>query len=81
MIIRGSFKKLSLAVYGSTVPDVSSATIVYEPRTLTQAIFTPIPTSLDPANREDPSELARSLLTLIPDAPDLQLIIRLMFCL
>ena len=29
----------------------------------------------------DPSELARGLLTLIPDAPDLRLITRLMFCL
>ena len=81
MIIRGNFNKLSLAIYGTTMPESSPTASNYQPRTLRHLTYTPISPSLDLANKLDPSELARNLLSLIPDAPDLRLIIRLMFCL
>lgn len=81
MVIRGHFKKLSLAVYGSTLPESSSALPTYQPKPLRQLSPISIPPSLDVAAKVDPSELARGLLTLIPDAPNLRLITRLMFCL
>lgn len=81
MVIRGKFTKLSLAAYGTALSDPTPPTSAYEPHMLRQVQYTPIPVSLDPANNINPGELARSLLKLIPDAPDLRLIIRLMFCL
>jgi hypothetical protein len=37
--------------------------------------------ALDVANAADPTSLSRQLLELIPDAPPLPLVVRLMFCL
>lgn len=81
MIIRGKFEKLSLAVYGDIVSEGSTSFPTYEPRQLPHVSYNVLPSALDPANNIDPTELARSLLTLVPDCPNLTLIIRLMFCL
>ena len=81
MIIRGKFEKLSIAVYGDVVSDSSAGVTEYVSRQLSQIIQNPLPSYLDPSNSIDPTESALSLLKLIPDAPTLPLITRLMFCL
>ncbi|KAM6496130.1 hypothetical protein JOM56_008836, partial [Amanita muscaria] len=80
LIIKGNFKKLSLAVYGTVVSDSSPSTL-YEPKPLPALDPTPLSKAVDPGNFLDPSELAKKLLSLIPDSPSLSLVIRLMFCL
>ena len=83
MIIRGKFEKLSLAIYGDIVSESSTSASTYNPRHIPHIVSSALPPSLDVANKADPTELAQSLLTLIPNEsrPQLPLIIRLMFCL
>jgi|ERR1700722_15730050 len=80
MIIKGKFESVSLALYGDLVTD-PVPTSTYEPGLLLSPQSSPISRSLDPSNSSDPTLLARQLLQLIPDAPPLSLVIRLMFCL
>ncbi|CDO69568.1 hypothetical protein BN946_scf184759.g8 [Trametes cinnabarina] len=83
MIVKGDFESVSMAIYGDVVADSHAApqTLTYEPRALSSITPAPLPPVLDPANTRDPSQLARQLLKLIPDAPELELVIRLVFCL
>ncbi|KAI9432473.1 hypothetical protein H4582DRAFT_1883882 [Lactarius indigo] len=81
MIVKGNFTKLSMAIYGDVASELPSAPSSYAPITLPSLIPTPLSPPLDPANSEDPTTLTRNLLSLIPDAPPLSLVIRLMFCL
>ncbi|EJD01547.1 uncharacterized protein FOMMEDRAFT_90409 [Fomitiporia mediterranea MF3/22] len=83
MIVRGNFQKLSLAIYGEIVSDEQSSPQSYVPKQVPQISYSTLPPALDPANNSNPTELAQSLLTLIPleQRPSLSLIIRLMFCL
>ena len=83
MIIRGKFEKLSLAIYGDIVSELSDSPQVYAPRQFPQLSYSTLPPALDPANSLNPIELAQSLLSLIPESgrPTLALIARLMFCL
>ncbi|KAH9022369.1 hypothetical protein EDB83DRAFT_86186 [Lactarius deliciosus] len=81
MIVKGNFTKLSMAIYGDVASELPSAPSSYAPSALPSLIPTPLSPPLDPANSEDPTILTRNLLSLIPDAPPLSLVIRLMFCL
>ncbi|TBU32987.1 hypothetical protein BD311DRAFT_774649 [Dichomitus squalens] len=81
MIVKGAFDSVSMAIYGEVVSDTPAAPEIYEPRPLPSATAVPLAPALDPANARDPTQLARQLLKLIPDAPDLELVIRLVFCL
>ncbi|KAF8267433.1 hypothetical protein EI94DRAFT_1801673 [Lactarius quietus] len=81
MIVKGNFTKLSMAIYGDVASELPSAPSSYVPSTLPSLNPIPLSPPLDPANSDDPSTLTRNLLSLIPDAPPLPLVIRLMFCL
>jgi hypothetical protein len=81
MIVKGNFTKLSMAIYGDVASELPSAPSTYVPSILPPLNPTPLSPALDPANSEDPTALTRNLLSLIPDAPPLPLVIRLMFCL
>ncbi len=80
MIVKGIFQSVSMAIYGDVVSDAPTPE-AYEPSTLPSVTTTSLPPVLDPANARDPTQLARELLKLIPDAPELELAIRLVFCL
>lgn len=81
MIVKGNFTKLSMAIYGDVASELPSSPPSHFPGVV--PLHTPMPLSpaLDPANSGDPTKLTRNLLSLIPDAPPLPLVIRLMFCL
>ncbi|KAI6146088.1 hypothetical protein BKA82DRAFT_4330346 [Pisolithus tinctorius] len=81
MIVRGDFETVSMAIYGEPVSEVSPAITSYEARPLPVLEPTSVSPALDLARSSDPTHLARQLLALIPDAPPLNLVIRLMFCL
>ena len=81
MIVKGNFTKLSMAIYGDVASELPSAPSSYVPSTLPSLNPIPLSPPLDPANSADPTTLTRNLLSLIPDAPPLPLVIRLMFCL
>jgi hypothetical protein len=81
MIVKGNFTKLSMAIYGDVVSEPPSTPSSYVPSVLSPLTPTPLSPILDPANSADPTTLTRNLLSLIPDAPPLPLVIRLMFCL
>ncbi|KAF8326413.1 hypothetical protein F5887DRAFT_1197258 [Amanita rubescens] len=80
MIIKGDFQKLSLAVYGNVISDITPAP-VYDAKPLQLPEPVPLTKAVDPANSSDPLALARTLLLLMPESPSLSLVIRLMFCL
>ena len=81
MIVKGAFESVSMAIYGDVVNELPPPKTTYEPRPLPTLDPIPLSPALDPANARDPTTLSRQLLYLIPDAPPLPLIIRLMFCL
>ena len=81
MIIKGEFEFVSMAIYGETVNEAAPADAEYVTATLPVVQPTPVSEVLNPANSRDPSHLAKQLLALIPNAPPLPLVIRLMFCL
>ncbi|KAF8461826.1 hypothetical protein DFH94DRAFT_788963 [Russula ochroleuca] len=81
MIVKGNFTKLSMAIYGDVASELPSPPSTYVPGVLLPFTPTPLSPILDPANSGDPTTLTRNLLSLIPDAPPLPLVIRLMFCL
>lgn len=70
-----------MAIYGELVTEATAAPSTYQPQPLPTITPAPLPLVLDPGNARDPSQLARQLLKLIPEAPDLELVIRLIFCL
>ncbi|KAL4076344.1 hypothetical protein J3A83DRAFT_4411043 [Scleroderma citrinum] len=81
MIVRGDFETVSMAIYGEPISDTPMASTSYQPRPLPVLEPVSISPALDLAKSTDPTHLARQLLSLIPDAPSLNLVIRLMFCL
>ena len=81
MIVRGDFETVSMAIYGKPISDVPVASTSYEPQLLPVLDPVSILPALDLAKSTDPTRLARQLLSLIPDVPSLNLVIRLMFCL
>lgn len=81
MIVKGAFESVSMAIYGDVVNELPPPKTTYDPRPLPTFDTIPLSPALDPANARDPTALASQLLTLIPDAPPLPLVIRLMFCL
>ena len=81
MIVRGDFESVSMAIYGELVADATPSATSYTPGLLQLPEPVSISPALDLANASDPTCLARQLLALIPDAPSLNLVIRLMFCL
>ncbi|KAF8559444.1 hypothetical protein OG21DRAFT_1503348 [Imleria badia] len=81
MIVRGDFESVSMAIYGEVVTDATAFATSYTPDLLQLPDPVPMSPALDLANASDPTCLARKLLTLIPDAPSLNLVICLMFCL
>lgn len=81
MIVKGAFDCVSMAIYGDVVNELPPPKTTYEPGLLPTLDPIPLSNALDPANARDPTKLALSLLDLIPDAPPLPLLIRLMFCL
>ncbi|KAG1881402.1 hypothetical protein C8R48DRAFT_1862 [Suillus tomentosus] len=81
MIVRGDFETVSMAIYGDVVSDSPPKSTTYSPLSLPTHPSVPLVPALDAAKSNDPTALARNLLALIPNAPSLSLIIRLMFCL
>lgn len=81
MIVKGEFDAVSLAIYGEVVTEALATPSTYTPQPLPSITPAGLPPALDPANTRDPTQLARQLLKLIPNAPDLELVIRLIFCL
>lgn len=81
MIVRGKFEKLSLAIYGDIISEPLPPLSSYEVTPLPVVSYNALPPALDPGNSTNPTDLALSLLSLIPDSPGLPLITRLMFCL
>ena len=81
MIVKGNFTKLSMAIYGDVASELPSPSSSYVPGVFLPITPTPLSPILDPANLGDPTILTCNLLSLIPDAPPLPLVIRLMFCL
>lgn len=80
MIVKGDFEVVSMAIYGEVVTE-HTVPETYEPRLIPSFDSSPIPPALDPANSHDPTQLARQLLTLVPEAPQLPLVVRLIFAL
>ncbi|KAI0701183.1 hypothetical protein BC835DRAFT_1265236 [Cytidiella melzeri] len=81
MVVKGSFESVSMAIYGEVSSEIPPAPANYGPRHIPSTDPVPLHTSLDPSTFYDPTKLAYQLLQLIPEAPPLPLIIRLMFCL
>lgn len=81
MIVAGAFKYVSMAIYGDVVSEMPPPSTTYEPKPIPALDPIPLSSALDPSNFRDPTKLALQLLELIPDAPPLPHIIRLMFCL
>ncbi|KAF9226846.1 hypothetical protein BS17DRAFT_776224 [Gyrodon lividus] len=81
MIVRGDFESVSMAIYGEVVSQAAPAVTSYTPGLLHLPDPVSISPAMDLAKASDPTYLARQLLALIPDAPSLNLVIRLMFCL
>jgi hypothetical protein len=80
MIIRGHFQCISMAIYGEIASELSPSPALYEPRALPAVDSLPLNPAFDPANSQAPTDLARELLTPLPDIP-LELVVQLMFCL
>ncbi|KAG6845449.1 hypothetical protein H0H87_009357 [Tephrocybe sp. NHM501043] len=81
MILKGIFNKLSIAIYGDIVSDAPPPTEVHEMRPLPSIEPVSLSKSIDPSTFSDPTALAKQLLAIIPNAPPLPLVVRLMFCL
>jgi hypothetical protein len=80
IIIKGDFQSVSMSIYGEVISEIQPSQ-PYEPRPISSVDIRPLSRAVDPANSADPTLLARQLLELIPDAPPLAIVIRLMFCL
>ena len=80
MIFQGTFKSVSLAIYGDLVTEQPSLPLTHRPLPLPAVEHTLLAGSLDPANAKDPTLLAIQLLELIPESPPLAIVVRLMYC-
>lgn len=80
MIVKGSFDHLSLAIYGEVATE-SPPLQTYEPKSTVLAEPASLSDDFNPSRSTDPALLAKSLLTVIPDAPSLTIAFQLMFCL
>ena len=80
MIFQGTFKSVSLAIYGELVTEQPALPLTHRPLPLPAVERTPLAGSLDPANAKDPTLLAIQLLELIPESPSLAIVVRLMYC-
>ncbi|ESK95101.1 hypothetical protein Moror_13833 [Moniliophthora roreri MCA 2997] len=83
MIVKGKFDVVSFAIYGEVVSDAQpSAESVQDipPTSIPSAQAIPLSRSLDVANAVDPTQLAKSLLSIIPESPSLSLASRLVLC-
>ena len=81
MIVAGSFEAVSLAIYGEYAKESTPLADTYIPKNVIPSEPFPIAKALDPSMARDPTHLSRQLLSLVPKAPPLSLIVRLMFCL
>ncbi|KAI0089194.1 hypothetical protein BDY19DRAFT_889730 [Irpex rosettiformis] len=81
VVVKGSFERVSMAIYGVVSSEMSPPPSSYEAKLIPSVEPIPLYPPLDPGSHHDPTTLAYQLLELIPDAPPLPLIIRLMFCL
>ncbi|KAG6902454.1 hypothetical protein C0995_016315 [Termitomyces sp. Mi166 len=81
MILKGKFTKLSMAIYGDVVSDAPPSMVKHEVQPLPSIEPVPLSKAIDPSASSDPTLPARKFLALMPDAPPLPLVIRLMFCL
>ena len=81
MIVIGKFSVLSMAIYGEVVTDTTPPANTYTPSPVSSLETISLSPALDPANSNDPTLLAKQLLALIPEAPPLPLVVRLIFCL
>lgn len=81
MIVRADFETVSMAIYGEVVTDATAPVTSYSPGPLDLPDPVYISPALDLANVSDPTCLAKQFLALIPNAPPLNLVICLMFCL
>src|SRR6516164_801455 len=81
MIVKGKIEALSMAIYGDIVSDAPPPTQNYDARPIPSIEHVPLSRAIDPSNSSDPTLLAKQLLALIPDAPPLPLVVRLMLCL
>jgi hypothetical protein len=70
-----------MAIYGDIVSEHQPSVQPNDLRQVNSVDTRPLIPALDPSNAADPTLLAKQLLLLIPDAPPLHLIIRLMLCL
>ncbi|THH12845.1 hypothetical protein EW146_g7312, partial [Bondarzewia mesenterica] len=81
MIVKGTFTKVSMAIYGDVVFELSPSPTSYTPVALPSIESSPLSPSIDPSNSSDPTALACQLLDSIPDPPPLPLVISLTLCL
>ncbi|KAI0340752.1 hypothetical protein BDW22DRAFT_1359560 [Trametopsis cervina] len=81
MVVKGPFQSVSMAIYGDVVSEKPSVPSTYEPKHLASLDPIPLHSSLDTSTFLDPTKVAKQLLQLIPEAPPLHLVVRLMFCL
>ena len=81
MVIKGDFESVSMAIYGDIVSEIKPSVQPHDLLQLNSVDSRPLIGAVDPSNAADPTLLARQLLALIPDAPPLPLVIRLMLCL
>ena len=70
-----------MAIYGDVSSELPPPPSTYEAKHIPSVEPIPLYRSLDTGSHHDPTTLAYQLLELIPDAPPLPLITRLMFCL
>ena len=82
MIVQGDFDCISMGIYGEVVSERPATPNAYEPRPFPSLVSPSLPSSLDPANALDPTQLARVLLKdMQPKTAQLELAICLTFCL
>uniref|UniRef100_D8PQY6 Virilizer N-terminal domain-containing protein n=1 Tax=Schizophyllum commune (strain H4-8 / FGSC 9210) TaxID=578458 RepID=D8PQY6_SCHCM len=81
MIVKGNFKRLSLAVYGDLVSDLAAPKPEPAPVSLSSIEPRPLSAALDLVNAQDASSVATKLMTLLKNPPPLHVILRSQFCL
>ncbi|KAL1709173.1 hypothetical protein EV121DRAFT_253281 [Schizophyllum commune] len=81
MIVKGNFKRLSLAVYGDLVSDLAAPKPEPAPISLTSIEPRSLSAALDLVNAQDASSVATKLMSLLKNPPPLPVILRSQFCL
>jgi hypothetical protein len=83
LILRGQFKSLSIAIYGSVYSGSGSDKHQFNSQDASSQIHLedlPLSSVLDLTSSFDPTLIARQLLALIPRAPPLTTVLRLILC-